>query len=165
MTIKYQVKDLNLDNISRVLELNEQLVHVLSPMDENLLKELYEMSEIFKVIEVDDNIIAFLIVIREGKKYGSLNYQWFMKNYEKFLYIDRVVVDPNYHRAGIGRILYNEVIKKAQEEAIGVVSAEIDIFPENITSLKFHKRFNFKEVGKQFVADGKKQVSLQILEI
>ena len=165
MITKYQIKDLNSDHFSRVLKLNEQLVHVLSPMDKNLLEELHEISEMFKVVEIDNNIVAFLIVVKEGKKYGSLNYQWFMKNYEKFLCIDRVVVDPNYHRAGIGRILYNEVIKKAQEEAIGVISAEIDIFPENITSLKFHNRFNFKEVGKQFVADGKKQVSLQILAI
>lgn len=165
MSIKYEIKDLNLENISRVLKLNEELVEVLSPMDENLLKELYEESEMFKVVEIDDNVVAFLIVIREGRKYKSLNYQWFMRNYGKFLYIDRVVIDPKYHRLGIGKTLYNEVIKKAQEEFIEIISAEIDIFPENINSLEFHNRFKFKEVGKQFVANGKKQVSLQILKV
>ena len=152
-------------HIPEVLKLNEELVHFLSPLDEISLKNLIDMSEMFKVVEVNGEVAAFLIAVREEKEYKSVNYLWFSKNYDRFLYIDRVVVSEKYQGMGIGKLIYNEVFSHAKNTGIDKITAEIDIKPENPISLKFHERFGFKEVGKQLVSDGKKEVSLQALEI
>jgi predicted GNAT superfamily acetyltransferase len=39
-------------------------------------------------------IAAFLLAFREGAGYDSVNYRWFAQRYERFLYVDRVVVAP-----------------------------------------------------------------------
>jgi predicted GNAT superfamily acetyltransferase len=62
-------------------------------------------------------------------------------------------------------LLYEEVLKHARNTNVPIVTAEIDIKPPNPVSLKFHERYGFKEVGQQKVADGKKIVSLQVLEL
>jgi predicted GNAT superfamily acetyltransferase len=41
------------------------------------------------------------------------------------------------------------------------VTCEYDIEPPNPASERFHRGFGFTEVGRQSVAGGKKQVSLQ----
>jgi hypothetical protein len=57
------------------------------------------------------------------------------------------------------------MIKKAKENTYPFLLAEIDLEPENPKSLSFHKKFTFKEVGRQSINDGKKLVSLQVLEL
>ncbi len=148
-----------------ILELNHDLVHFLSPLDMDSLTKLGNMAEIFKVVEVDGELVAFLITVRENKPYGSVNYKWFLDKYEEFLYIDRVVVSQKYHHIGIGRLIYDEVIKHAKATGIKKITAEIDIQPPNPISLKFHEMFGFKEVGKQVIYGGEKEVSLQMKEL
>lgn len=152
-------------DIDRILELNEESVHFLSPLTKEKLKRLIGQSEMLSVIEVDGRVEAFVLTITEGKDYDSVNYQWFSKNYEKFLYIDRVVVSVEMHGKGLGRKLYEKVFEYAKEIDAPIVAAEIDINPPNPGSLNFHKKSGFKEVGKQSVAGGKKEVSLQVLEL
>jgi hypothetical protein len=119
----------------------------------------------FNVVECDGTVEAFVLTIREGKDYDSLNYLWFLINFKKFLYIDRVVVSERMQGKGIGKLLYRSVFEHAKEIGVPYVTAEIDINPPNPRSLKFHEGFGFKEVGRQAVANGKKLVSLQAVEI
>lgn len=141
-----------------ILKLNEDLVHFLSPMDEHLLAELHRQSELTQVIEENGKIVAFLIVMREGKQYSSENYLWFSKQYPKFLYVDRIVVDPDYHHRGYGKLMYRQVFSHARRTNIPVVTAEVNIRPPNPVSLAFHKKEGFEEVGTQWLQG--KQVSL-----
>lgn len=165
MNVKPIFINANEKHMAEVLQLNEDLVHFLSHLDMNSLVKLGNMAEMFKVVQIEGKVEAFLIALREGKKYGSLNYKWFSENFDKFLYVDRIVVSEKCHKMGIGKLIYDEVFKHAKETGIKTVTAEIDIMPENPVSLKFHAAFGFKEVGKQFVAGGKKQVSLQAATI
>jgi len=41
------------------------------------------------------------------------------------------------------------------------LTCEFDIEPPNPVSMRFHQRMGFREVGTQWIGDGKKQVSLQ----
>lgn len=143
-----------------ILRLNEDLVHFLSPMDEHLLAELHRQSELTQVIEEKGKIVAFLIALREGKQYGSENYLWFSQQYPKFLYVDRVVVDRDYHHCGYGKMMYNEIFACARRTKVPVVTAEVNIQPPNPVSLAFHKKEGFEEVGAQWLQGGKKQVAL-----
>jgi|SRR6056297_428566 len=152
-------------DFERILELNEESVHFLSPMTIEKLKYLKGQSEMLSVVEVDGKVEAFILTIREDKAYEGINYMWFSDHYDQFLYIDRVVVSVDMHGKGLGKMLYNFVFDYAKEIAIPYVTAEIYISPPNTISLKFHEKFGFKEVGTQPVAEGKKVVSLQVAEV
>ena len=165
MTDTRQIRPATPEDYEQILKLNEESVHFLSPLSKERLTHLHQQSEILKVIEVDGLVEAFVLALREGKDYDSVNYIWFTKNYNKFLYIDRVVVSVKKQGSGLGKLLYEEVFKHAKSIEIPVVTAEIDIEPPNPVSLKFHEKFGFKEVGKQSVAGGKKIVYLQAAPI
>ena len=91
-------------------------------------------------------------------------YLWFSKNYGKFLYIDRIVIDAPYRRLGVGKELYREVFRHAAETGVPFVTAEIDTEPYNEVSLGFHRAMGFREVGVQSVRNNSIRVSLQEAE-
>jgi hypothetical protein len=148
-----------------ILKLNEESVHFLSVMDLEKLKHLHSQSELHLVAECDGMVAGFLLALREGKDYDSVNYTWFLTRYPKFLYIDRVVVSRSLQNASIGTSFYEEVKRHAKDTGVPIVTAEIDVMPPNPGSLKFHEKFGFEEVGRQAVAGGKKDVSLQVMWI
>jgi predicted GNAT superfamily acetyltransferase len=149
------------DDFLDMLRLNKESVQYLSPLDKNRLEKLHKEASLSMVATLNGSIVAFCLGFREGADYDSLNYLWFSKRYEKFLYIDRVVVDINYQASGIGHLIYKEVFSLAEKNEVPLVTAEIDIEPPNPVSLRFHKKFGFSEVGRQEVAGGTKIVSLQ----
>ncbi len=157
---KAEIKDYD-----RILGLNDESVHFLSPLTKDKLKSIISQSEMFNVIEVDGQVEAFVLALREEKAYDSVNYLWFSDHYNHFLYIDRVVVSVKMHRKGLGNILYDLVLNHAKSTSVPYVAAEIDIKPPNPVSLSFHERFGFKEVGKQTIGGGKKIVSLQVVNL
>lgn len=152
-------------DFARILELNQESVHFLSPMDMEKLEQLAGQAELLEVVEVDGQVEAFILTLTEGKEYDSVNYLWFAERYERFLYIDRVVVSVRMHGKGLGGMLYKEIFGYAVRKSIPFVTAEIDINPPNPGSLTFHEKFGFEEVGRQSVAGGKKIVSLQAVKV
>lgn len=159
--VTYEIRNYKDEDMSRVLELNESLVHFLSPLDQEKLHHLIDQSEMMKVVEVNGRVEAFVLTFSEGKDYDSVNYLWFANKYDRFLYVDRIVVGEAMHGKGIGKQLYQFVFDYAKDNDFSRVTAEIDIEPANPGSLVFHKKFGFEEVGRQSVAGGKKIVSLQ----
>ena len=156
------IRDVSLRDIDFVLRLNEVNVEVLSPMDENRFFYFVDNSDLFQIAEVDGEPAAFLIALREGQgSYTSENYIWFSGQYERFLYVDRIVIDGEYRTLGLGRILYEGVFERAAEAGLPYVTAEIDIEPYNEPSLKFHEAMGFEEVGQQVIRGGEIKVSLQ----
>ena len=145
-----------------ILRVNEENVEVLSPMDGDRLNRLAGAAELCLVAEVDGIPAAFLIALREGVDfYDSENYRWFSRNYEKFLYIDRVVIDEPFRGMGVGRAMYRAVFRQAKDTGVPFVTAEIDTIPYNQVSLDFHKVMGFREVGEQIIRGGAVKVSLQ----
>ena len=164
------IRDIAEEDLGFVLELNRINVEVLSPMDEAKLRRFVEEGELVKIVEVEGEggsrtTAAFIIVLREGLAwYDSENYRWFSKNYPKFLYIDRIVIDEPFRNIGIGRKIYEYVFAHAEETSVLAVTAEIDIIPYNEPSLIFHQRMGFREVGTQVIRGGAIKVSLQVKE-
>ena len=145
-----------------ILRLNKENVEVLSPMDADRLNKLAGAAELCLVAEMDGVPAAFLIALREGVDfYDSENYRWFSRNYESFLYIDRIVIDEPFRGMGLGRAIYNAVFQKARDTGVPFVTAEIDTIPYNEVSLNFHKVMGFREVGEQIIRGGAVKVSLQ----
>ncbi len=156
------IREVNLQDADYVLNLNEVNVEVLSPMDEDKFMYFKDMSELFQVAEVDGKPAAFLIALREGlDDYTSENYIWFSKQYDRFLYVDRIVIDESFRGHSLGRKLYEGVFDHAKATGVPVVTAEIDIIPYNKPSLMFHEAMGFEEVGQQIIRGGEIKVSLQ----
>jgi hypothetical protein len=148
-------------DFTAALALNEESVQYLSPLSFSRLEDLHRQSAFSRVVEVEGHVIAFILALRPGADYDSVNYQWFAQRYAAFLYIDRVVVSRDAHGNGAGSILYRQLFEHASRHRIPVVACEFDIEPPNAASERFHAKFGFAEVGRQSVASGGKTVSLQ----
>lgn len=145
-----------------ILRINEENVAVLSAMDEAKLRKFAETATPLLVAEVDGELAGFIVVLREGLEYyKSLNYLWFSQRYEKFLYIDRIVIDEPFRHLGLGKAIYKAVFEEAKNQGVDYVLAEIDTIPYNEISLNFHKLMGFVEVGEQDVPTNNTRVSLQ----
>ena len=164
--MEIKVRDVRPEDMEFVTELNKTNVEVLSPMDGDRFSYFVNCSEMFQIAEVDGTPAAFLIALREGiGDYTSENYIWFSRMYERFLYVDRIVIDEKYRRLGLGRLLYEGVFRHAMQTGVDTVTAEIDTVPYNEGSLKFHESMGFREVGTQVIRGGEVQVSLQARRI
>lgn len=56
-------------------------------------------------------MLGFAIVLPSGLDYWSDNYKWFTARFDRFLYLDRVVVAERGRRRGVGRALYDQTKK------------------------------------------------------
>ena len=144
-----------------VLALNEYSVSVLSPLDKMDLTRLVAQSSLHVVVEIEGNVVAFLLAIGPGSQYASINYQWFDKHYDRFLYVDRIVVHHANRAQRLGHRLYEYVTQWAIEQHYPMLCAEIDVQPPNLPSLQFHQKWGFASVS-ELVHHPQKIVSLQI---
>lgn len=160
-----QIRDTTLADFPRILALNEESVHFLSPLNHERLSLLHAAAPYHRVLESDGAVQAFLLVLREGATYDSPNYLWFSQRYGQFLYVDRVVVSAAMQGRGAGRLLYEDLFRFAKDCGAKIITCEFDIDPPNPQSERFHAAFGFREVGTQRVGPKQKQVSLQAVQI
>jgi hypothetical protein len=159
------LRNANPSDFPQILKLNEESVNFLSPLTPVRLEHLHKEATYHRVLETDGKVAAFLLALREGCAYDSPNYRWFAENYDRFIYIDRIVVSVAYQGRGIGHRFYTDLFSFARQTNASRVTCEFDIDPPNDLSRRFHERHGFKEVGTQSVASGKKQVSLRALSL
>jgi uncharacterized protein len=146
-----------------IVKLNDVAVEFTSPMDLKRLSFLASLAAYFRVAVTDDQVVAFLLAMKDGAPYQNDNYAWFSSRYQKFLYIDRVVVAGEFQGRGIGTQLYRDIISYARQEEIPIITCEINAVPPNDVSTAFHARLGFSEVGSQWICNGQKKVSMQAL--
>ena len=151
---RVEQKDLN-----TVLLMNNEAVPAVNELNAEDLQWYFEVANTFFVGEIDGEIVGFLVGLDgQGLPYESENYAWFSSRYEKFLYVDRVVVDSGIFSQGLGQLFY----KKFIEDSSGYLflCAEVNLRPRNERSLRFHEKFGFKPVGEQDTNEGKKTVQM-----
>jgi uncharacterized protein len=155
------IRDANAADFAQILQLNEAFVHFLSPLTANRLQALHGKANYHRVVDCDGELAGFLMAFRENAGYDSSNYQWFDKHFERFLYIDRVVVAKKFQGQGIGNMLYDDIFSFAKSTHATQLTCEFDIEPPNELSRRFHMRYGFSEVGQQIYGANNKKVSLQ----
>jgi predicted GNAT superfamily acetyltransferase len=160
-----QIRDIVARDIEKVIRLNESSVKYLSPLSSPQLATLLTQSVYHKIIEINGNIVSFILAFDQNSDYKSPNYLWFKERYDNFIYIDRVVVQNEYRLQGIANYLYQQIFTYAEKNKYEIIACEIDIDPPNMGSLKFHEKYKFREVGKQRPYSGEKEVSLRISRI
>ena len=152
-------------DFAAILALNAESERFLSPLAAARLAALHGEAA-FHVVACDGAaVVAFLLAFREGAAYDSENYRWFAARYPRFLYVDRVVVSEKQQGRRIGAQLYDALFALARRQGVATIVCEVDAEPPNPTSQRFHARFGFREVGTQWLADVRKQVSLQVASV
>lgn len=131
-----------------VLALNLGAVDALTPLDDDRLTELMGWAAHAQVVVDVDAIVGFVLTFGPGAAYDSPNYAWFSSRYERFLYLDRIVVAPGARRRGVGTFVYDEMEAAAAVRG-GPLVCEVYVEPPNATSLAFHRGRGYREVGRQ----------------
>jgi uncharacterized protein len=158
------IRETVVDDLPLALALNNSTVPHINELDEPELDRLFGMAALALTAEVDGAFAGFCITFPPGIDYASLNYGWFSRNYDDFVYLDRIAIDPAYRRLGIGRAFYSHVV----DRFTGVyphLLCEVNIRPRNDASLAFHHSIGFREVGQQDTDGGKKTVTLLALPL
>ena len=109
------------------------------------LNKLIDWSSHVIVIR-DNDISGFIILMREGQNYDSLNYKFFNSQSFPFLYVDRIAIKDGHRRKGLGRMIYEKTIDIAKDLDVSTC-CEVNTIPRNDPSLAFHDTFGFREVG------------------
>ena len=156
-------KNINNNDFKEILALNTKFESHLSPLDNSKLLFLLKESIFTKSSRVKQKLIGFLITIPPNSVYNSINYNWFNKKYNSFIYIDRICISYEFQRHGLGQYFYDEVKRNFKKTTKRMV-CEVNIFPRNKISESFHMRYGFKEVGKLKSKSSLKVVSLKSYE-
>ena len=101
---------------------------------------------------------AFLLGFDRGDAYDGANFAWFRERFESFLYVDRVVVGQAWRRLGLGRLLYEDLFRRAQRQGQAAIACEVNMRPPNPVSDAFHEALGFVEVGAAVTAGGARTV-------
>ncbi len=144
-----------------ILRLNTGAVQHTSPLDIERLRHLHELSSYHVVVEAESSIAGFLLAMREGCLYGNANYAWFSARFPIFLYVDRVVIAERFRGLGLGSRLYEQFFNFARSNSVPTITCEYNIVPPNEGSAIFHRRFEFQELGTQWLNQRTKKVSMQ----
>ncbi len=116
------------------------------------LRHLIKLSSHQFYVVKDNEIKGFIICFREKSSYDSPNYKFFSNTESKFLYIDRIAIKDSFRRKGIGKSFYQLIEKIAISKEIPLC-CEVNTFPENLISIKFHEDFGFKKIGNREYED------------
>ena len=147
-----------------ILELNKAAIPAVNLLSRLEMESLLSQAEYFRSLLLNGKVVGFLIALAPGATYDSPNYRWFELRYDHFLYVDRIVIDSAYRRNGFGRMFYDN-LKEFAKQQFPRISCEVNLRPRNEDSLRFHRRYGFRQVGTQETETGKKQVSLMVYEI
>ena len=146
------------DDYEEVLALNEASVPHVNSIDRSELAWFHDNAAFLNVVHVDGRLAGFMIGLRPGTAYESVNYRWFCAHYDDFAYIDRIAVADWARRRGIAEALYAE-FATTQSDA-PVMTCEVNLRPPNEGSMRFHERMGFRQVASQETEGGKKEVAL-----
>lgn len=141
-----EFKVLQDEDIPSIWKINEEGLPGTGEISKEALNQLIDISELSLGAFEESKLLGFVICLLPNKKYGSENYAWFNKKYEKFLYVDRIAVSRKYRNKEIGSKLYKKVITHANNIDLKI-AAEVSLNPPNPGSMRFHYRHGFIEVG------------------
>lgn len=153
------IRDVQSHDLDSVLAINNAAGSTILPLDEAGLRTLYEQACYFRLAEIDGQIAAFLVAMREDAQYGSSNFLWFRERYPRFVYIDRIVVARPYRRHGLGRVLYADVTSYA-EMRVPELACEVFLEQGDNVSLLFHGSWGFQEVGQHVMTETGHRVAM-----
>ena len=141
---EFPVIDLDGAMPSGLLALNNQFALELSLL--NADRAAFLVRQAFMACRVGE-ADALLLAFDQDARYDNPNFSWFRARFDRFVYIDRVVVAPKMRGRGLARALYNALFRRAAGSGHVRVVCEINWEPPNPASDAFHAGLGFEQVG------------------
>ena len=138
-----------------VLALNNAHAVELSWLDADGLAAL--LRQAFHATRIG-TIDAFLLSLDESAAYDSPNYQWFRQRFDRFVYVDRIVVAEAARGRGYARCLYATLLRCAAEAGHRRIVCEVNTDPPNPASAALHAALGFRPIGTAPIHGGRKIV-------
>ncbi len=157
--MNFIIRDVSTGDMNEILTLNEAVVPAVNSIPIEDMHWFAENAAYFRVAVADVRLAAFLIGLRPGVAYESVNYSWFCNHYEDFGYIDRIAVAEHARRHGLATRMYDD-FRASLEGFVGTMTCEVNLQPPNEGSMRFHERYGFSQVGSQLTEGGRKEVAL-----
>ena len=129
---KIEVRQANKKDLNSLINLLSQLTVVGNPTVESINKNIYDNIYVAYLTD-DNNIIGTITLFVEDK---------IIHNGSKVGHIEDVVVDKNYRKMGVGKLLIDYVVKLSKDR--GCYKVILDCDEDNI---KFYEKCGFKTKG------------------
>ncbi|HNP34459.1 MAG TPA: GNAT family N-acetyltransferase [Woeseiaceae bacterium] len=162
--MRFELRDVTTSDLAAILELNQSVIPAVNSLTLENLRWFLQNAFYFRLLADAAGLGAFLIGLRPGTDYGSLNYRWFCQRYDDFAYVDRVAVSPRARRLGLASMLYDDV-RAALPDDVWAMTCEVNLRPPNDGSLRYHQQRGFRQVGSQETEGGNKEVALMLLDL
>ncbi len=137
---------------SDLLALNNAFAAETSYQSEDDWARLIEQARFGYAVPPAD---GFLIGMDEAADYHSPNFLWFKARFDRFAYVDRIVISASAHGRGLGRALYERMFDDAKAAGFERIVAEVNTTPPNPISLAFHERLGFVAIAERTFNDRK----------
>ena len=138
-----------------VLALNNAHAAELSWLEPERL--FFLLGQAFHARRIGD-LDAFLLTFDQHADYHSPNFLWFRERYDRFVYVDRIVVAEHARGRGHARRLYAHLFEHAARAGHDLIACEVNSEPPNPASDAFHAALGFAEVGAAAIHGGVKSV-------
>ena len=142
-------------DLTALLDLNNLHKIELSELD---AAELARLVSIAFYARGTREPMSLLLAYDQSADYASPNFLWFRQRFERFVYIDRVVVADDGRGLGLGSRLYADLVETARSAGHTQIVAEVNADPPNPASDAFHAVRGFTEVGRAQLDDRGKTV-------
>lgn len=139
-----------------LLALNNAHAVELSWLEPERLAHLVGQAFVALRIGVAD---ALLLTFDQAADYDSPNFLWFRERYDRFVYVDRIVVADAARGRGLARRLYDDLFAAAKAAGHERIVCEVNSDPPNPGSDAFHAALGFVPVGTAEIHGGKKTVT------
>lgn len=98
---------------------------------------------------------GFIIAFDQDADYDSPNFVWFKARYDRFVYVDRIIVADHARGRGLARTFYTNLFECAREAGHVRIVCEINVEPPNPGSIAFHIALGFVELAQVRLSNGK----------
>ena len=146
--MNYKIEQATKNDLKSILSLNQESIPAVSSSNLEMMKHFLIICDYFKICKINGEIIGFLNALLPSKDYNSEHYKWFNDRYESFIYVDRIIINKSYQNQGYGTVFYDDLINSIENKPLDI-ACEINTKPYNNQSIRFHKKYGFKEVGRK----------------
>ena len=153
------IRDATKNDLDAVFAINQANVPHVGSVDINWFQTYLPLAQYFRVIEVDNEVVGFMVAMLPSTDYKSENFLWFKKQYGSFIYVDRIAIQSTHIGKGYGKSLYEDLALQYKDK-VDMITCEVNTRPANPDSLAFHKRLGFDAVGTLITKGGTIEVSL-----
>ena len=98
---------------------------------------------------------GLLVALDERADYLSPNFLWFRERFDRFVYVDRIVIATHARGRGLAQALYRALFLSARAAGHERIVCEVNADPPNPASDRFHAAMGFTAIGAAALSNGK----------